>query len=493
MTIQQDIDKLFKKGLSDYSEKPPGFVWDNIDRKLGRRRLRRKRNLMYSLVASIALLFSFGAGYMFTGFQPSDLLVVNQDENPPMQNFNEQINSGSIMVSDEKNSVKKEQNSTGAENQVPKIEVNSQQNVNTKLETPLKSKTKKLKSSIKKVNSSGTLLPPMFASSNEYEEEIAPLYQEEDLENAEISISNMEMKSVDFLAISNKRELNYDYRQITPLYENTLAVNTEKKASPWAIGMSAAPLISYRNIVDVNSDMAMNADINTNYTANYSNEKPLVSYSAGVNVNYKIAKRWKIQSGIYISELGQISQDVAINEAPSYIYNTGSYDINTSTGNVQVQGSPNELIAKVSNNSMDNSDALFAPPASANDERVSPDYQMNFVQTYEYYEVPVVVNYTFIDRKLSMNVSGGLSANILYGNNTYARTEGNSYELDAETQDLKDMNYSGVFGIGMEYPIFAKLKFNFQPTMRYSLSPINTSGSVYPYSFGLYTGLKYSF
>jgi hypothetical protein len=332
----------------------------------------------------------------------------------------------------------------------------------------------------------------MFASSNEYEQVIEPVIKEKDLGKVEMSISKIEMKSLDFTTLSKRRELNYDYRQILPLFKNDLALNTVEKASPWTVGMLAAPLISYRNIMSVNSDLAMDADINTNYASNYSNEKPLVSYSAGVNVNYKVAKRWKIQTGIYISELGQVSQDVAINETPSSIYNAGSYDINTSTGNVQVQGSPNDLIAKIAPE-MDNDDILFTPPATANGEWVGSEYQINFIQTYQYYELPLVVNYTFIDRKLSMNVSGGVSANILYGNNAYAETDGNKYELDAEMQDLKEMNYSGVFGIGMEYPIFAKLKFNLQPTMRYSLNPINTSGSVYPYSFGLYTGLKYSF
>ena len=92
-----------------------------------------------------------------------------------------------------------------------------------------------------------------------------------------------------------------------------------------------------------------------------------------------------------------------------------------------------------------------------------------------------------------MNVSGGLSANFLYDNSTYIVNEGSRYDLDAESGDLKNMNYSGVVGLGLEYPIITKLRINLQPTFRYSLNSINNSGTVYPYSFGVYTGLKYNF
>jgi hypothetical protein len=81
----------------------------------------------------------------------------------------------------------------------------------------------------------------------------------------------------------------------------------------------------------------------------------------------------------------------------------------------------------------------------------------------------------------------------LYDNAAYVENDGDRYELDAQSDDLNKMNYSSIFGFGLEYPIINRIKFNFQPTLRYSLSSINASGSVYPYSFGIYSGLRYNF
>ncbi len=81
----------------------------------------------------------------------------------------------------------------------------------------------------------------------------------------------------------------------------------------------------------------------------------------------------------------------------------------------------------------------------------------------------------------------------MYGSNAYVQNSGKRYNLDAEMENINTISYSGIFGVGMEYPIVERLQFNLQPTLRYSLTPLNSSGTVYPYSFGVYTGLRYNF
>jgi len=497
MTIHQDIDKLFKKGLSDYSEKPPSFAWNNIEQNLNHKRIKRRRNIAYSAAASIAILLSFSVGYLLPDGKPKDQIALSQNEVTPTEIANVAGNSEKTITTNEDSDT--ENSNIEHISSKPIIQKNNQKpetqlkNINS---TPSEKKIKK--SNIKKVNSSGILLPPMFANAKEFEEPATNNF--EDIENNnetnDASLNHLKMRNFSFAKLDNTRELNYDYRQITPIPDYSLSINDVKNTSPWSVGVSAAPLVSYRNIIDVPTEQASLAEISTNYDLNYTNEKPLVSYSAGVGVNYKVGNRWKIQSGFYISELGQISENVELNEIPNYAAtNSESYAINTSTGNININGTPNELISRLNTSKDGNSDLMFAPqpPGNLNAEISDVGIQTNFVQTYEYYEVPVIVNYTVIDRKLSMSVSGGLSANILYGNNVYVQNDNNRYELDAESDDLENMNYSGILGIGLEYPIVSKLNFNFQPTLRYSLSPINGSGSVYPYSFGLYTGIQYNF
>jgi hypothetical protein len=175
--------------------------------------------------------------------------------------------------------------------------------------------------------------------------------------------------------------------------------------------------------------------------------------------------------------------------------NNNFYTVNTSNGSIYINGSPNELINRFSTDKQiyDNiTPPLLPGQPELNDSDVK-ELDATFIQTYDYYEIPIVVSYAVIDRKLTMSLSGGLSTNIMYGNNVYFENDNTRYELDAKNEDLKSMSYSGIFGIGVEYPIIKNLNINLQPTLRYSLTPINNSGTVYPYSFGIYTGLKYDF
>jgi len=494
MTIHQDIDKLFKKGLSDYAENPPGFVWDNIDRKLNSKRLKRKRNIIYSIAASIALLLSFGAGYMFTGIKTTNFVALNVNEVLPTNVSEEEVNNESNQIRKVTNpdtQGKTSESVEGKQIEEPKIVPVDmpEQKIENESENPVAEPSGK----VKKVNSAGTLLPPMFGDYNDYNTEETIAYKE--VEDSNNSLKTMELKPLDASKMEKSRDLNYDKRQLGVVSEYTLMTIDEKKVSSWSVGVAAAPLLSYRDVAVVSSENLKNADVYSSYEQNYSNEKPLMSYSAGMNVNYKVAKRWRIQSGLYFSEMGQVSENVSIDEQQMNIVSgNNSYSINTSTGNIDVQGSPNELIVKFSRPARVEGDyALNGPSENSNYEKSNTGIETSFVQTYEFYEVPVVANYTIVDRKLSMNVNGGVSANILYANKAYVENDGDRYELDAESEDLKNMNYSGVFGFGIEYPIISKLKLNLNPTFRYALSSINTSGTVYPYSFAIYTGLRYSF
>ena len=43
------------------------------------------------------------------------------------------------------------------------------------------------------------------------------------------------------------------------------------------------------------------ADNASSMEQDYQNEKPLVSYVAGVDVNYRMTNRWNVQGGVYLS------------------------------------------------------------------------------------------------------------------------------------------------------------------------------------------------
>ena len=161
MTIKQDVDKLFKQGLSDFSEKPPSFVWDNIEQRLNKNRFKRKRNIIYSVAASIAILLSFGAGFLFTDVKSDNLAVESNVENIAIETQDDNTEAY-------KNIDSKEKDKLSSKNSTNKVKGKESSSLGKKKKKSNKPKSKKTKQRAKKINSAGTLLPPMFASSSEY-------------------------------------------------------------------------------------------------------------------------------------------------------------------------------------------------------------------------------------------------------------------------------------------------------------------------------------
>jgi hypothetical protein len=502
MTIQQDIDRLFKQGLHDYSENPPNFVWDNIEHRLNKKRLKQKRNIVYSIAASVALLLSFGSGYMFTHLQKKQIadnfeISVQSEIQDNNDSFIDTENNKSVENKSEKHTAISGKTSKYSKNKLKPLfkPVNN-------------NKIQHKNSKVKKVHSAGIVLSPMYAGTAIYDNIETPLNNEvtpnvnnkeeantENSDDNETELKKIESRNVFLPVIEHNKELKYGCYN----FDNYSYVEKEfstKKTKSWGVGFGATPLFSFRT---VNSTATELTGDNVNvFSGNYSNEKPFTAYSAGVNVNYKVAERWKINSGFYVSQTGLISEDIALNEVTASTnndVNNNFYTVNTSNGSIYINGSPNELINRFSTDKQiyDNiTPPLLPGQPELNDSDVK-ELDATFIQTYDYYEIPIVVSYAVIDRKLTMSLSGGLSTNIMYGNNVYFENDNTRYELDAKNEDLKSMSYSGIFGIGVEYPIIKNLNINLQPTLRYSLTPINNSGTVYPYSFGIYTGLKYDF
>lgn len=482
--MNSEIDKIFKSGLSDYSQKPPAFIWDAIEQTMNRKRVKRHRNIIYSIAASVALLLSFSAGYLFTDIQFIGEPIAQLNE----PNYNKVLEPTSStnqkpiaqpVVNVNKNTDPASVNVTATEKKHEKDVAKETLELEKSADN---SKVQNKESNVKKASSLGILLPPGFGSTNQYPDE-STFMEQEALVYREENVSRIEAK---FTQISQKKDIIYVYREL-PLYpdENEVMAIIDK-SNLWAVGLSATPLVSYRNVGGTSNESMVLATGNSTSNNNFSNEKPLTSYSAGVAINYSVAKRWNIQSGVYFSEIGQVSEN-------STVYNTidpsdnGYYYLNTSSGNVKINGYPSEL-----QNNIDRSyDMVFFPEAinTNKDAAIGSD----IIQTFNYCEFPIVVNYKLIDRRLDMKLSGGLSANVMYQNSTYVQKNDAKYALDSENQDIKTMSYNGIVGFGFEYPILLNLNVNLNPTFRYALNPITSTNSVHTYSLGIYTGLIYSF
>jgi len=257
----------------------------------------------------------------------------------------------------------------------------------------------------------------------------------------------------------------------------------------WAVGGQVTPLYSYRNL----GTESANAYSSTGYYNDIENG--IVSYAGGVNLNYSPAKRLSIQSGIYYSRMGMsvqnsyiatIGGNVYVNDFPSM-----ELAMNNSSGQIELgTEKANSILSNLGVSRESDFDA--GTSVGITEEQVIREGDV--LQHFEYLEVPMILRYRVVDRRVGLNLLGGLSTNFLIGSNVYFQENGKR-EYIGTTADLKTVNYSGVMGVGLQYSISRNFHLNMEPTFRYYLNSINkTSGiSSHPYSLGFFTGISYSF
>ena len=225
-----------------------------------------------------------------------------------------------------------------------------------------------------------------------------------------------------------------------------------------------------------------------------SSEQAIVSYTGGVALSYKISRRFSVQSGLYYSSLGQEVEGInSFAGFQSYVYSKGdhNFEVLTSSGTIFI----------------DNRDVFLT--SGVNDQRVITSYNNNVFdpkkaglnplsntiqQNFSYLELPVILRYKLIDRGIDVNMTGGLSYNMLVGNSVFTVVDGTKYSF-GETKGLNSFMVSSSLGMGMEYSFSEKLSINLEPTFRYYLNPFSgtSSSAIHPYSFGIFSGLSYKF
>jgi len=257
-----------------------------------------------------------------------------------------------------------------------------------------------------------------------------------------------------------------------------LAPTKKELETKWAVGALFAPVISYRDIT-INYQNQQGSIVNDDELQLNNTEDALLSYAGGVDVNYHVSKRWSIQSGLYFSRIGQVNND-ALNfkqDNDEYLL----YSINTSTGNINIafEKVPND-IRKIN------------PPK---DTLGAVDIgNVKIVQNFDLFEVPVMIRYSVLNKRFGIDLSGGLSPAYLIDNNTYLEVDNNKHDIGS-SDNLNSMIVNTTFALGFNYGITKALFINFEPTIKYSLSPINKNSQFdyHPYYFSWYTGISYRF
>ena len=282
---------------------------------------------------------------------------------------------------------------------------------------------------------------------------------------------------------------------VVPVYHDMLYADVSDISSRprsykrWEVSGQFAPMHSYRSITSV-PDGLRRSDFD-------KAEKPLQTYSGGVTVAYKALSRLSIQTGLYYSQMGQsISNVTPVNNMYTTLSSNSSYSKNfvrTSSGSVTVA-------SNVKSDVNTNYSSYFNPELQSDAvnnvsvTNISASVKYRLIERIEYLEIPLIVHYRIIDRKLNLYALGGMSANMLVGNNVFV-DNGSELVKGGTILMARPVNYSSTIGLGLGYQMTGKLLITLEPSFKYYLLSYSTNSQIgsNPYAFGLFTGVIYCF
>jgi outer membrane scaffolding protein for murein synthesis (MipA/OmpV family) len=204
-------------------------------------------------------------------------------------------------------------------------------------------------------------------------------------------------------------------------------------------------------------------------------ERNVFSASVGMYLNFKINKKWVLQSGLSYSWSNSI-----MDSSQSYAEKNSAGDIafklNTASG-FSFLRSPTFIVPVVG-------DSM----ATANTH-----------SELHYITVPLVLSYRVGMRRFSLLAGAGMTFNVL----THAALETDIYganykgnESEIPLKGLKKINFGMLVKAEIQYRVNKKMAISLIPSFKNTLGPINMRNSslaAYPYNFGIGTGIIYLF
>ncbi|MBC2838278.1 outer membrane beta-barrel protein [Robiginitalea sp. SC105] len=251
------------------------------------------------------------------------------------------------------------------------------------------------------------------------------------------------------------------------------AAVAEKASGRWSVGTNLAP-VYYNSFGD-------GSPISQNFVSN--SKSGTLNFSYGVSVAYEVSDRLSLRSGLNRVDFGYNTNQVAFTStlsgpSPSSLIRTISYSENART--VVVESTATENSLPIEN-------------TTADVNAQTPAREGRMLQEFGYLEVPMELEYRLVDRKLGINLVGGLSSLFLVDNSVSLDSDGATTQI-GEATNMNSVSFSTNLGLGVFYNLNSDLQLQMQPMFKYHLNTFtNTAGNFQPYSVGVYSGIRYRF
>jgi len=451
-------DGLFREKLLNHEVVPPPEVWDGIVKSMDEKNNRKRLILILGFSAAASLLLAFLAGWYFAAKQPEGNVM--QAELLPK--------TTTVVPSHEKIGQAPEKQST---DQQP-----AKQNIAFSSDNYWVDRTEG-----KKLTEEKTLSP-----TKSLQEKIEACFL---VSSGPVILKGKE-NSFDLIAMNDEGFSVADRAIIARNMENQQKTAGKKKSSSWAVGVQASPV--YRFDQPSSNDLASNADYAvasaTNSGSNY-----VTNVAGGVCVEYRAGNRLSVQSGVNYGEIAQNPGVVGVSFAGQNwlndSYKMGNEGVVTNSSNSRTLNTPMGVT-----NIILPSGADLASVSSSNTLVAEATKSYELEQQAGYLEIPLLLRYKVLDKKIGLLVLGGINTNVLLSNNA-SLSDGDEVIANGEIDGLTPLTFSSSIGMGLDYSLSKRFRLSVEPTMKIQLTSLNkqrVSGSK-PYTVGLFTGISYNF
>lgn len=504
MSDKKNIDRLFQEKFKDFDPVPDEQLWKQIESSLIADGKKSKKIIpvwwrLGGIAAAIALLFTLGYNYtsIFNDTEQAlpteEIITTVEDVNDAINNKKEEVITNSEDVSNTKKSEEKAIKNTL---EVTKTDHNKEAVTNEIFEKEDNHPYKKLPATKKNplINSVGnkSLTATSYAvkdkksstttsaisskSENNKKETVAysdiPKEKEINL-NIDNKAVEKELKSEKDAAITTVETPEKEKPSLLDAIEEQNALKqeaiVEKSNKKWVINPTLAPVYY--------SSLSNGSPIHSQFVDNSKSGNVNLSY--GVNIAYELTNRLSIRSGV---------------NKVNYGYNTDNVAL-TSTGN-ELQAIENITFSNISDNIAINDKQTSAPQNQSFDavsRAITPEIDAVLTQELGYIEIPLELKYRLVDKKLGVNIIGGISSLFLTNNDIIVESEDFTTEV-GEANNINSTNFSTNIGIGVDYQISEKVIINLEPVFKYQLNTFSgDDGGFKPYALGVYTGLSFRF
>ncbi|MGN6249931.1 MAG: outer membrane beta-barrel protein [Ginsengibacter sp.] len=480
----QNIEDLFRKGLEGNDEVPPEKVWNAIDQSLEKTTnltYKKKYYFLKRATAVLAIVVVLLGVYIIRNeskhHKASNEHVITSK---PQKNLNQEINSATEAENEAPAKGLQKEIIPGNENVNPADEKEPGINkAETKGESQIDTSTVLIPANPafhqnEKFNDQNVEVSKKNRATNSNGEKVLSINNK--LKQEEVWQPNFPLPSPVTLAnselFSPKEKLNFN-NKITPFESpaktlSVIHIHTPAFSRFYATAFYS-PNISFSHLRDEDHHFG------NPYSRDFERkEKESYSWSLGLWIGYRFNNRWALQSGLNLSTL-------KMNLEPEKIFaqrdNQGKvkYQINTSSGK-------GYLLPSFSNNPRVG-DSLFARTIN---------------HSLQYTGIPIAAKYFLSNKKLSVNLLAGLSANILsHGKISTEVEKGTEHEHENihEIDGLKPVYFSVLAGFGLSYNFYRSISVSLSPMLNFALEPINKNVPVnsYPGTVNFQLGITKDF